>query len=59
MTRIFLLGYMGAGKTTLGRALADSLNLQFIDLDCYIEQRFRKSISDIFCGEGRRGLPRH
>lgn len=56
MTRIFLLGYMGAGKTTLGRALADSLNLQFIDLDCYIEQRFRKSISDIFAEKGEEGF---
>ena len=48
MTRIFLLGYMGAGKTTLGRALAAELGLQFIDLDCYIEERFRKTISQIF-----------
>ena len=52
MTRIFLLGYMGAGKTTLGRALAAELGLQFIDLDCYIEERFRKTISQIFVEKG-------
>ena len=33
MIRIFLTGYMGSGKTTLGRALAADLNVQFIDLD--------------------------
>ena len=52
MTRIFLLGYMGAGKTTLGRALAASLGLEFIDLDNYIEGRFRKTISQIFSEKG-------
>lgn len=52
MTRIFLIGYMGAGKTTLGRALARSLGLQFIDLDCYIEERYRKTISQIFAEKG-------
>ena len=52
MTRIFLIGYMGAGKTTLGRALAAALGIQFIDLDCYIEERFRKTISQIFAEKG-------
>ncbi|MDO4496374.1 MAG: shikimate kinase, partial [Bacteroidales bacterium] len=33
MKRIFLIGYMGAGKTTLGKALAKEMDLQFIDLD--------------------------
>jgi shikimate kinase len=56
MTRIFLLGYMGAGKTTLGRALAAALGLQFIDLDCYIEERFRKTISQIFAEKGEEGF---
>jgi shikimate kinase len=52
MTRIFLVGYMGAGKTTLGRALATTLGLPFIDLDIYIEERFRKSIAQIFAENG-------
>ena len=34
--RIFLIGYMGAGKTTLGKALAQEMGLQFIDLDDFI-----------------------
>lgn len=40
MIRIFLTGYMGAGKTTLGKAFAREMNVPFIDLDWYIEERF-------------------
>lgn len=56
MTRIFLIGYMGAGKTTLGRALAKELDIQFIDLDCYIEKRLCKSVSQIFAENGEEGF---
>lgn len=49
---IFITGYMASGKTTFGRALAKALGRHFIDLDFYIEQRFRKSISQIFDSEG-------
>lgn len=56
MRRIFLVGYMGAGKTTLGRALAKELDVQFIDLDCYIEARFCKTISNIFADKGEEGF---
>ena len=52
MTRIFLVGYMGAGKTTLGHALAKELGIQFIDLDNYIENRFCKTIAQIFAEKG-------
>jgi shikimate kinase len=56
MTRIFLIGYMGSGKTTLGRALAAALDLQFIDLDHYIEQRYRKTIAQLFAESGEEGF---
>lgn len=56
MTRIILLGYMGAGKTTVGRILAKELGLQFYDLDWYIETRFCKKVSDIFTAEGEEGF---
>ena len=39
MKRIFLIGYMGSGKTTLGKAYARENELAFIDLDWYIEER--------------------
>ncbi|BDW74816.1 hypothetical protein BFINE_06110 [Bacteroides finegoldii DSM 17565] len=44
MIRIFLTGYMGAGKTTLGKAFARKMNIPFIDLDWYIEERFHKTV---------------
>lgn len=43
---------MGSGKTTLGRALARHVGKEFIDLDFYITQRFRKSVSEIFAESG-------
>lgn len=52
MNPIFLIGYMAAGKTTLGRALARKLNLPFIDLDFYIEQRFHTTVKHIFADKG-------
>ena len=39
MKRIILIGYMGSGKTTVGRQLAMALGLSFYDLDWYIEMR--------------------
>ena len=56
MTRIILIGFMGSGKTTLGRALAKSLGLEFIDLDNYIELRRCKSINSIFAEMGEEGF---
>ncbi|MDO4215551.1 MAG: shikimate kinase [Bacteroidales bacterium] len=56
MKRIILLGYMGAGKTTVGRELAKRLNLRFYDLDWYIESRFKKKVSEIFALEGEEGF---
>jgi shikimate kinase len=52
MMRIFLIGYMGAGKTTLGKALARRMNLSFVDTDLFIERRYRKKTPEIFATEG-------
>lgn len=49
---IFLIGYMAAGKTSLGRFAAKRLGREFIDLDKYIEARFRQSISELFALRG-------
>ena len=49
---IFIVGYMASGKTTFGRALARETGMQFIDLDFYIEQRFRASVRQIFAEKG-------
>ena len=49
---IFLVGFMAAGKTTVGRALADYLAFDFIDLDEYIEKQAGKSVRDIFAEMG-------
>ena len=43
---------MGAGKTTLGKSLARRMNLNYIDTDHFIENRYRKRVSDIFAAEG-------
>lgn len=52
MKRIFLIGYMGAGKTTVGKDLAKLMGLSFIDLDCYIEGRYHKTVGQIFAEKG-------
>ena len=56
MVRVFLMGFMGAGKTTLGKALAKDLGVAFIDLDQYIESRFMKSVTQIFASRGEQGF---
>ena len=56
MTRIILIGYMGAGKTTVGKALSQSLGLPFYDLDWYIEERHRRTIAQIFAEKGEKGF---
>lgn len=50
--KIVLLGYMGSGKTTIGRHLAASLNYLFIDLDIQIEKKEQLSIPEIFSKKG-------
>ncbi len=45
---IFLIGFMGSGKTTLGRKLASRMGYEFIDLDHKLEQRVELSIAEYF-----------
>lgn len=56
MKRIILIGYMGSGKTTVGRSLAKKLGMQFYDLDWYIESRRRKTVAQIFAERGEEGF---
>ncbi len=56
MQRIIIVGYMGAGKTTVGKALARELGLQFYDLDWYIESRQHKTVPQIFAEKGEDGF---
>lgn len=58
MQRIFLIGYMGAGKTTLGKVLAQVMNLTFLDLDNFIEEHYHRTISQIFAEVGEDGFRR-
>ncbi|NND33391.1 MAG: shikimate kinase, partial [Saprospiraceae bacterium] len=50
--RIFLLGFMGVGKSTLGSIVADQLGLPFYDFDAIIEEEMNMSISSIFAQYG-------
>jgi shikimate kinase len=53
---IFLVGYMGCGKTTTGKRLAKKYGLDFIDLDHYIESRYFKTVSQLFQEKGESGF---
>ena len=52
MDRIYLIGFMGAGKTTVGICLANRLGWRFIDLDQEIERREGRTIAEIFRDDG-------
>ena len=56
MRRIILIGYMGAGKTTIGKALSKELGITFYDLDWYIETRMHKTVAQIFAEKGEEGF---
>ena len=51
-TNIALIGFMGAGKTAVGKALAKRLGRSFVELDSLIEQKAGKSIPDVFQQDG-------
>lgn len=52
MSRIILIGYMGVGKTTIGRPLAQALGMPFYDLDWCLESRYHKKASQLFLERG-------
>lgn len=53
---VALTGYMGAGKTTVGRALANLLRWSFFDLDCEIELRQKLLVRELFHRHGESGF---
>jgi shikimate kinase len=57
--KIFLVGYMGSGKTTVGRMLAEMMDFEFIDLDKRIETSFGRSIPEIFFHHGEQAFRVH
>jgi shikimate kinase len=46
--KVYLIGFMASGKSTIGEALAKKLDFDFIDLDIYIEKKHNKTIKQIF-----------
>ena len=56
--RLFLIGFMGAGKSTVGRSLASRLGLPFYDLDTLIEERSGQTIQEIFAAAGESAFRR-
>ncbi|MCD7962955.1 MAG: shikimate kinase [Rikenellaceae bacterium] len=49
---IFLVGYMGSGKTTVGKPLAKKLNMDFVDMDNYFVDKHNRTINEIFAADG-------
>lgn len=49
---LFLVGYMGSGKSVIGKNLAEILNYSYLDFDAVIEEKEQLSISDIFKNKG-------
>lgn len=50
--QVFLVGFMGAGKSSLGKKLASKLNLSFLDLDEVIEKEQKMTVDEIFESKG-------
>ena len=47
MERVFLVGYMGSGKTSMGKILAQQLGFAFVDMDAHIEEKYHKSVLNL------------
>ena len=61
MKTVFLCGFMGCGKTTVGKLLAEKSGRIFVDMDSYIEDSQHRTIAEIFASDGEacfRGLER-
>ncbi|MEN7973266.1 MAG: shikimate kinase [Verrucomicrobiota bacterium] len=52
MRNIVLVGFMGTGKTTVGRLLAEQTGMSLVDMDTLIEERAGKTINEIFAQDG-------
>lgn len=52
MKPLFLIGYMGCGKSTFGRKLARRLGIGFVDTDTLVEEQAGASVADVFRYEG-------
>lgn len=52
MERVFLIGYMGCGKSTIGRYIAKDMGWRFIDMDAYVESQIGCTISQFFADKG-------
>lgn len=50
--KIYLIGYMGCGKSTFGKSIAEALGLEWVDLDMEFESRYKISIQDFFSKYG-------
>ena len=50
--RVFLIGYMGSGKTTIGKRVAERLRMNFVDMDTHIEGKMHKTVAQIFSEAG-------
>ena len=53
---IFLTGFMGSGKSTIGPILANTLGFDYLDVDRHIEQKTKKQIAEIFSSEGEQAF---
>ena len=53
---IFLTGFMGSGKSTIGPILANTLGFEYLDVDRHIEQKTNKLVTEIFSSEGEQAF---
>ncbi len=56
MPLLFLIGYRGSGKTTVGRMVAGRLGWAFVDADAVLEERYGRTIREVFAAEGEAGF---